>query len=180
MIELDRLRDGDPAYFRHLIEKHGGLVMAHCIRYASSEDEAAELFHSTWIRIWEKREGFRGEGMFEAWIVKVARSVCLDARRSAASRSRAYDHFEGAGGPGDLHWMPRRPDESAEGTENRDALLEALDRLPPQQRIAVVLKYLDDKTDTEAAKVMGVAEATVRSTARDGKKNLMKLLEGRF
>ncbi|MFF4309913.1 SigE family RNA polymerase sigma factor [Streptomyces sp. NPDC001507] len=52
--------------------------------------------------------------------------------------------------------------------DDRSALLEALAQLPPRQREAVVLRYWDDLTETQAARAMGCSAGTVKSNAAKG------------
>lgn len=52
--------------------------------------------------------------------------------------------------------------------EDRSALLTALAQLPPRQREAVVLRYWEDLTETQAAAAMGCSVGTVKSNAAKG------------
>jgi RNA polymerase sigma-70 factor (ECF subfamily) len=55
---------------------------------------------------------------------------------------------------------------------------EALDRLPPRQRAAIVLRYLGDLTVADVASVMGCAEGTVKATVHQALANLRVDLDG--
>lgn len=74
---------------------------------------------------------------------------------------------------GDLD--PGRPDHS-DGVVDRDAVVIALRELPPRQRAAVVLRYLDDLSITEVAAALGCSEGTVKSNAARGLERLRSAL----
>lgn len=62
----------------------------------------------------------------------------------------------------------RLPETPVEGpAADRVALQQALARLAPRQRAVVVLRYYDDLTEAETARVLGVSVGTVKSQARD-------------
>lgn len=61
--------------------------------------------------------------------------------------------------------LPDRPvDDHTRRTEMRDVLGRALQRLPKRQRLAVMLRYYEDMSETEVAEVLGVSVGTVKST----------------
>lgn len=78
---------------------------------------------------------------------------------------------------GDLD--PGRPDH-ADRVVVRDAVVLALRDLPPRQRAAVVLRYLDDLSITEAAAALGCSEGTVKSNAARGLERLRVALDTEF
>jgi RNA polymerase sigma-70 factor (sigma-E family) len=60
--------------------------------------------------------------------------------------------------------------------DQREALRRALDTLAPRQRAVIVLRYYEDLTEKETAAVLGIAVGTVKSQARDGLAQLLRLL----
>jgi RNA polymerase sigma-70 factor (sigma-E family) len=71
----------------------------------------------------------------------------------------------------------RLPDAATEGpSAERVALQQALVRLPPRQRAVIVLRYYDDLTEAETARLLGIAVGTVKSQARDALVRLRQLV----
>lgn len=64
----------------------------------------------------------------------------------------------------------------AEGVATRATLMDALAKLPPRQRAAIVLRYYDDLTEAQTADVMGCALGTVKSQVSAGLRSLRALL----
>lgn len=64
----------------------------------------------------------------------------------------------------------------AEGVTTRATLMDAMARLPPRQRAAIVLRYYDDLTEAQTADAMGCALGTVKSQVSAGLRNLRTLL----
>ncbi len=69
---------------------------------------------------------------------------------------------------------PRAPDEQV---VDRDAVLAALQRLPVRQRAAIVLRFYEDRSDADAAAVLGVRVATIRSQVWKGLQTMRRLLD---
>ena len=177
MIDVGRLRRGDHEYFRGLVESRGPMVMRIARAYGESADQAYDLFQEVWWLAWEKKGSYRGKGTFEAWLVRLAHNVCRDKLRKGTARKKAMKGIEREGRGDEISWRPLDPAQELDRTESHLQLIQAMDCLPPREREAVVLKRLEGLPDDEAAKIMGVREATVRSLVRHGIKRLRGILE---
>ena len=69
-------------------------------------------------------------------------------------------------------------DDCFEGVEERDLVARALRALPQRQRTAIVLTELLDLSPRDAAQLMGVKDATVRSLASQGRSEIRRTMEG--
>jgi RNA polymerase sigma factor (sigma-70 family) len=107
------------------------------------------------VRLLDKPEGY---------VFKVARHV--RSRRQPAHDARARDLH-----PDPTAFMPAAHD-FTKTVADRDAVLRALQRLPPRMREAVVLRYVAGLSSEEAATVMGITEGAVRNLACRGLEKL--------
>jgi RNA polymerase sigma-70 factor (ECF subfamily) len=96
-----------------------------------------------------------------AWVWRVAFRLAAADLRTA----REHEHVE--------------PDASAEAISELPDIVAALRRLPPKQRLAVVLHDYADRPTHEVAAVLGVSSATVRVHLSQGRRRLRALLEER-
>lgn len=75
-----------------------------------------------------------------------------------------------------------RPPANGEGfagrVDERDRVLGAVAQLPPRQRAVVVLRFYEDRSETETAELLGMATGTVKSTLAQARRRLQALLEG--
>jgi RNA polymerase sigma factor (sigma-70 family) len=99
------------------------------------------------------------------------------ARRERQKRQPRHDHQAR-----DLYQDPAEAAEGAssdfaEAVADRAALLQALERLPPRMREAVVLRLVGDLSEAEAAAVMGVSVGSVKSFTSHGRARLRAHLD---
>jgi RNA polymerase sigma-70 factor (ECF subfamily) len=146
--------------------------------YSDSTDHAEDLFQKTWIRAFEKRGSFRGDGSFEAWLRRLANNVCINDLRARKVRQEVLDGFEGERLGEELVWRPSDPQEEAERMEAHGALIRAIGDLPRREREAICLRILDGKTSQEVAEIMKIKKATIRSNIRHGINRLREIFEG--
>jgi RNA polymerase sigma-70 factor (sigma-E family) len=98
-------------------------------------------------------------GSPKAFCRRVMFNLVIDQARARARRPRELELLEGSE-PGD----PRSADPHT-AVELRPALLSALDSLGVQQRAVLVLRYFDDLSEAEVAKLLGITTGTVKSTS---------------
>jgi RNA polymerase sigma-70 factor (TIGR02960 family) len=135
----------DEAAFAARAEPHRRELHVHCYRLLASYDEAEDAVQETFLRAWRGRDGFDGSTLWRAWLHRIATNVCLDQLRRRGRRP----------GGGELSWLQPYPDreldELAPHADEPDAVavaretiglafLTALQRLPPRQRAAFVLR----------------------------------------
>ena len=65
---LTAARSGDEAAFAALVERHRRELQVHCYRMLGSLEDAEDAVQETFLRAWRKRETFRGDSSFRAWL----------------------------------------------------------------------------------------------------------------
>lgn len=93
----------------------------------------------------------------DAYVWRIMININVDRLRKASVREWL------------TQWLPEKPaPDASDRVAVRGALLQALGRLPPRQRAVVVLRYLEDRTETEVAALLGTGVGTVRSQTYRG------------
>jgi len=178
MIDRERFRRGDSEYFESLVRTYGPRVFRICMAYAESVDHAEDLFQKVWIKAFEKRGSYRGEGSFEAWLRRLSNNVCISDFRSRKAREEVMDSVKREGLEDRFGWRPPDPLEALEEMELHEELIRAIGSLPEREREAIWLRILDEKPSQEVADIMKSKKATVRSNIRHGITRLRKIFEG--
>ncbi|WP_235735741.1 RNA polymerase sigma factor SigM [Nocardioides alcanivorans] len=172
--------DGDTAAFGVLFARHRDRLWAVALRTCSNPEEAADSLQEALISAFRRAGSFRGDSQVTTWLHRVVVNACLDRMR--ANKVRAADAL-----PDDLdEWADRgalqtsdpapRPDDAAEASERRTAVLSALGTLPSEQRAALVLVDMEGYSVAEVAEILECAPGTVKSRCARGRAKLATLL----
>jgi RNA polymerase sigma-70 factor (ECF subfamily) len=146
-------RDDD--VFRALVA--GRLEAAYRLASVVLDDavEAEDATHDAVVRAWTSFGSLRDRASFDAWFQRIVVNVCRDRlRRRRVRRSLPLD--------AELPGLPAVPDAAAMAPE-RDALARALERLTPDHRMVIVLRYHADLPIDAIAERLGEPSGTIRS-----------------
>lgn len=160
-------RDGGPDAFEVLIREHQRMIHSLCYRMTGSLADAQDLAQETFIQAYGHWAEFRAEARVSSWLYRIAVNLCLNWRKRTARRERL--HREWSEEVRDTH-----SGEPARGQQVQEALL----KLNPKQRAAIVLTTYDDLTHAEAAQALGCSETTVSWRLFAARRKLKALLKG--
>jgi len=176
MIDLERFRRGDRAYLEELVKTRGRLVLTVAQAYGKDFDHAQDLYQEIWKHVFEKRMSYSGHGSFEAWLHRLATNVCISDFRTRKARFEAHERMGHMGLIEEHSWKAQNPLGEAERRELHSKLHRALAQLSDREHEAICLRFLEDTTPEEVARIMGIKKATVRSIIRHGTQRLKKLM----
>jgi RNA polymerase sigma-70 factor (sigma-E family) len=141
-------------------EEFAATAMPGVLRFAAvlagDRATAEDLVQEVLIRAYSRWDRIGGLDRPEFYVRKMILNEYLSWRRRSARQVVA--------GGADLEPASTAPDLAAEYTE-RDALLARLGKLPRRQRAVLVLRYYEDRDDSEIAELLGCSAGTVRSHA---------------
>jgi RNA polymerase sigma-70 factor (ECF subfamily) len=158
---------GDRAALEQLLDAHVDRVHAVCRRIVVHPEDALDATQEALLAIARGIRRFDGRSAFSTWAYRVATNAALDELRRRRRRP--------------LPAIDELPDQPTAGDEDRvDARLDvdaALERVPEEFRVAVVLRDLADLDYAEIAAVLGVPVGTVKSRVARGRGALRSELE---
>ena len=156
------------------LEQHRAALARHCRRMLGSSAEADDAVQETMMRAWRARDRFEGRSSLRTWLYHIATNVCFDALRRRRRHAVAVDL-----GPGSTHSAAGvaasgdGPAELAERSDNiRLAFVIALRRLPPTQRVAVILHDVFRWKANEVAALLDTSAPAVNSALQRARATL--------
>jgi RNA polymerase sigma-70 factor (ECF subfamily) len=159
-------RQGRREAFDVLVERHQRHVYQACYRLLGTHEDAADATQDAFLRAYRGLDGFRGQSAFRTWLYRVAVNVAFSrtarADDQAAPIERA-EHLAAAGEP---------PDVALDRTARAAAVRAAVARLPPRQRLTLVLRVYHDLSHEEIARVLGRSVGTVKANLFFAMRNL--------
>jgi len=186
---MRRFQEGDESAFEVLVHKYQGLVLSLCRRYLGSrspgiDDVAQQVF----VRVFRSKMTYKPKAKVKTWLYSVTVNACLnEIRRLRAEKNRRVNSFTAVfGDPSREEGPPAFEDASSpapaagmEGDEVAVAVRRAVDLLPEQQRLALVLTRFHGCSYEDVAESMKTTVPAVKSLLTRARENLRKLL-GRF
>lgn len=186
---VDRCLAGDASAWEAILRQHARRIYNLCYRFTGRAADAEDLSQEASLRIYRNLASFRaGEGSLATWILALTRNLLIDHYRR-----RKYDRVteslnSAPAGADEGAW--RAPDPAAPGERPQEAGLwrreireqvgQALARLSPELREAVILRDLEDMDYKEIAAVLRIPEGTVKSRINRGRIELARLLKPRL
>ena len=178
------LRAGAGEAYEALILRYQQPVYNLVCRLMSDPSDAADIVQEVFLKIFKNIGAFRGNSSLKTWIYRIAVNEAYNHRRWFSRHQRqevALAAEEGAPSYADSLADPgRTPFDLAADRETRALVEEALEKLNPKFRAAVVLRDLEDLSYEEIAAVLEISLGTVKSRIQRGRECLRKLLEGRL
>ena len=176
---------GDAVAWEEIVQRYHRRIYNICYRFAGTSDDAQDLTQEVFIKMYRTLSSYDVDrGAFMTWVTTMTRNLLVDHFRktkqdrvtdsidAAPSEHEdampLSDHIEDKGLP---------PDARVQSRETGEAVHQALHKLSPELREAVILRDLQDMDYREIAAVLKVPEGTVKSRINRGRAELARLLQ---
>ena len=168
-----RFQAGDEAAFDELVRRHQKAMLNLAWRYVGDRNLAEDLAQEIFIKVHRARRSYKPAARFSTWLYRIAVNRCLNELRSRPKTAPmpVEDAVE--------EKTAVRPDDDLRRGEIRDAVRQAVDELPANQRMAVILSRFHELPYEEIAETMGVSLEAVKSLLFRARENLKETL-GKF
>jgi RNA polymerase sigma-70 factor, ECF subfamily len=175
------LKRQDAGLLDQLIVRYQHRLMRYLLFLTGNREMADDLFQEVWMRVLTRGGQFNGKARFETWLFTIARNLVIDQRRKRTMSS--LDELFEVGGDDDRPMTfevadhEPSPFDHLSGVEDRQQISEALLHLDTLYREVLVLRFHEDLSLDEIAKVTRAPLSTVKSRLYRGMAAIKPRLE---
>lgn len=173
---------GDGTAYRGLVEKYQGRVYAMVYGMVRNREDARDITQEAFVKAYRNLASFRLESSFYTWLYRIAMNLSIDfVRRRKRRETNGFDEGIASrdvdGAIAEVHHEDG-PARQLERKQLFARIMDAMEKLPEDQREVILLRELEGLQYKEIADVMGIPEGTVMSRLFYARKKLQKLLNG--
>jgi RNA polymerase sigma-70 factor (ECF subfamily) len=158
--------------FDVIVERHQRPVYQLCFRFVRRHEDAADLTQEVFLRAYRGLRRFRGDATLATWLYRIGVNVCLNHASARRAPETALDDAPPIPASGD------DPASSLVKTEQGARVRAAVARLPPKQRVTLVLRIYQGLSYREIASALGTTVGAVKANFFHALGNLRRLLAG--
>jgi RNA polymerase sigma-70 factor (ECF subfamily) len=177
---MARVAKGDDDAFEILVNRHQTSVLNLIYRFIGDRTQAKDLAQEVFLKVWQAAKSYEAKAKFTTWIYRITVNLCLNELKSA--RRRKWFPFHRSDGDSENAIEETFSDGSPTAEdlllvkERSRQITNALQSLPDNQRMALVLKKYDDLSYQEIAKILNCSVSAVESLIVRAKRTLQKKL----
>jgi RNA polymerase sigma-70 factor (ECF subfamily) len=188
---LQRARGGDEQAFRELTDPHRRELQVHCYRMLGSLTDAEDMLQETLLAAWRGLAGFQQRASLRSWLYRIATNQCLNALRTAGRRT-PVEPVPPFAPPeptrrDEITWLQPYPDtlleavaDTAPGPDARYqsteavelAFVAALQRMPPRQTAALLLRDVLGFATEEVASMLSTSPTAIKGALQRARASL--------
>ena len=165
---------GDKAAFEQLVIRHQELVFSLAYKLTGNREMANDVAQEAFIRAWKAIEKFRGDSTFSTWIYRITVNTAWTLRKKAKKNNTLNidDTYEPI-----VIDEKKDPELVAINSDLSSVLINALDKIPIEQRIIVELKNIEGRSHKEIADYLDISVTAAKVRLHRAHQKLRQILE---
>jgi RNA polymerase sigma-70 factor (ECF subfamily) len=172
----------DPLQFEVFMRNYQNMVFTTAFRLLGSEAEAEDIAQEVFLKAFERFDELGASPTVGGWLKTVARNLSLNHLSRYRARWRFFSEFEKEDDEGREDFAASLPapdthDQTLETADQREILEEALQKLPPTQRVPLVLYHFENLGYEEIAAKLKVSLGKVKTDIHRGREALRRKLQ---
>ena len=173
-------KEGDREAFDKIVRKYAKEIYNLCYRLCGNYTEADDLSQEVLLRAYQSIKNFKQESGLSTWLHRIAINLWIDTTRKRKEVNYIYIDEPIQSDDGDIKReitdFKFMPENTMENKELEEIIKKSLDILSPEQRVSIVLKYIEGKSLEEIAEICKCPIGTVSARLTRGIKEMRKLL----
>lgn len=165
---MHAISKGDHVAFQLLMRRHRRWVCGLLYAFSRDRDQAEDLTQEVFARVHQHAGSYQGQGQFVAWLKRIATNLAKNALRDRRNGEKhttmplaelELAELEEAS-PQDRRWNPM---EALLSKTLRQEVRAAIQSLPDEQRLALIMRFFGDMSVQDIAWAMKCPEGTIKS-----------------
>lgn len=164
----------DTLLFEILYDRYDKLVYNKCRGFSKHDDEAEDLTQDIFLKLFVKLKTFKGKSKFSTWLYSFTYNHCVNyVNRSTAKKiekqSVDTDNLK------DEHYGSQEQDDADIQNLKVEKLKEALEKISPEEKMILLLKYQDSLSIKDLCGVLDIGESAVKMRLKRAKEKLVNV-----
>ena len=175
---VSRLKQGDLTGLESVVNRYQAQAVHAAYLIVYDRALAEDVVHTAFVKVAERIHQFDEERPFAPWFFRI---VANDALKAAKKQMRTISLEEQLDEPTTqfAQWLVEpsaHPEQLLEEKETRQMILHAIQSLPPEQRVIIVMRYFLDMSEADMSTKMDRPLSTIKWWLRDARKRLYDLM----
>jgi RNA polymerase sigma-70 factor (ECF subfamily) len=167
---IDRVLGGDDAAFSLLVARYRDRYARFALHMLGNSADAEDVLQDTFVRAYRSLGRCADPSRFDSWLFSILINRCRTAGARRRRRERTVTSDDGA-------LISAAEDHPADQSAWREEIRYALGKLPPDQREAFLLKYVEELSYDEMAVLTGVGISALKMRVKRACERLRELLQ---
>jgi RNA polymerase sigma-70 factor, ECF subfamily len=178
---VTRASEGDEYAFQILVNRHQASVLNLIYRLMGDRSKSEDLAQEAFLQVWRSAKTYQSKSKFTTWLYRICVNLCRNEIKSAQRKKwlQFFNNSPDSRHPENEDLLDESP--NPEGIllarERNQQITNALQALPENQRIALILKRYDNLSYEEISRILGCSIPAVESLLVRAKRTLQKKLE---
>ena len=182
-ILVSAAKRGNARAFEELVLRHKRRVFAVAQRITNSRDDAEDVVQETFHKVFLHLDNFQEKARFSTWLTRIAmnEALMLLRRRRGVFEDLPASTDEGVKFTSQTFVdQGPNPEESCLQSERTQLLTEAINRLGPRIRTAILLRDIEEKSLEETAQILGTTSTAIKARLFQGRRKLRRIITPGF
>jgi RNA polymerase sigma-70 factor, ECF subfamily len=173
---IERCLNGDQAAWESIVRIYRRKVFNVAYKFVGRHDQAEDLTQDVFLKLYKSLDTFDRRANFQTWLISVSRNLCIDHYRAVRKERETINRDVDPEDFAPVSTDPRA-DTQLEQRDRVRLLRQALDKLAPTLRTAVMLRDIQELTYQEIADKLHLPEGTVKSRINRGRTELARQIQ---
>lgn len=169
---MSKIAQGCSKSFAVLFEAYGPIVLGYAFKLVNNKATAEDIAQEVWVKIAKAAPQYQAQGQFKPWVLTMTRNLCFN-KLKADKRLQFYEDMT------DLSEQAEQEDSSEDKMilqSKMELLNAALDELPENQKVCLLLVTVEDLSYEEAAQHLSISLGAAKSLIHRARKTLNEKL----